>query len=81
VSVQGITIDLTALPEVNWANCIKNTRRVASGWVSNLNSMTGVVQEVAGTGLAHQPVDRGLLRVSGCQWNRVSRIVRECYGH
>ena len=57
VFMEDITVDLTLFLEVYRADCIENTGRMVASRIADLASMSGIVEEVAGSRFTDKPVD------------------------
>lgn len=76
--MQRITIDLAPTAEVHRANGIDHARRAIPGGIYYLPAMAGVMQKVARSRLAHEPV-HSRKNIVACGVIRPWRIVAEDY--
>jgi hypothetical protein len=60
VFVKDITVDLSLFLEVYGADGVENTGGMVPSRITDLASVSGIVEEVAGSGLTDKPVDCGL---------------------
>ncbi len=58
--VEDITVDLSLFLEVYRADCVEDTGGMIPSGITDLASVSGIVEEVTGSGLTDKPVDCGL---------------------
>jgi hypothetical protein len=57
VFMEDITVDLSIFLEVYRADCVENTGVMVPSRITDLASVSGIVEEVAGSRFTDKPVD------------------------